>query len=104
MIRILAETRDGRLARLTITGHAGFAAKGQDIYCAGVSAVFQGAVNCLDGPADDYLVQAQSGLGEIQVKGEVGQHDATVLEVLYRELKDLAASYPEYISFKEETR
>ena len=44
MITVSIEYRDEQIVAFTITGHAGYAAPGQDIYCAGVSAIAQTAV------------------------------------------------------------
>ncbi|WP_174729876.1 ribosomal-processing cysteine protease Prp [Mesobacillus harenae] len=38
-------TKSGQIQSFTISGHAGFADRGSDIVCAGVSAVSFGAVN-----------------------------------------------------------
>ncbi|WP_108669454.1 ribosomal-processing cysteine protease Prp [Peribacillus acanthi] len=48
MITIKMDYRpDGRISSFTLNGHANFAKHGQDIVCAGVSAVSFGAVNSI---------------------------------------------------------
>lgn len=48
MIRaMINRTKSGSIQSFTISGHAGFAAHGSDIVCAGVSAVSFGAVNSI---------------------------------------------------------
>ena len=48
MIRAtINRTKSGSIQSFTISGHAGFAAHGSDIVCAGVSAVSFGAVNSI---------------------------------------------------------
>jgi uncharacterized protein YsxB (DUF464 family) len=40
-------TDDGKIRAFTVSGHAGFAERGKDIVCAGVSAVSFGAINAV---------------------------------------------------------
>lgn len=48
MIRItINRTAEGTIRSFTISGHAQFAKRGQDIVCAGVSAISFGAVNAI---------------------------------------------------------
>ena len=39
--------KSGRLSGFTVVGHTGYAPEGEDIVCAGVSALSQTAVNAL---------------------------------------------------------
>lgn len=105
MIRIKASF-DGsrRLIALTVDGHAGYADKGFDIYCAAVSAVFLGGLNCLDDPKERYEAKAVSGFGHLTVRQPISDHDRVVLEVMARELKDIADTYPDYVRYQEETK
>lgn len=41
MIRVLIEYREDDIVAFSVEGHAGYAQKGRDIYCAGVSSVAQ---------------------------------------------------------------
>lgn len=48
MIHVVADLRDPNRTTLTISGHAGFAMRGKDIVCAGISAIFQAALLGID--------------------------------------------------------
>jgi uncharacterized protein len=48
MIKVqISRTEDGKIRAFELSGHANFAKRGQDIVCAGVSAVSFGAVNSI---------------------------------------------------------
>ncbi len=47
MIKVKVDRSEGRIHSFTISGHADYARKGQDIVCAGVSAVSFGSVNAI---------------------------------------------------------
>lgn len=101
MITVLVAKNGEQIQRISITGHSGYAPKGQDIYCAAVSAVFQGAINCLTDSDESYEVKIKSGFGTLQVKKSISKHDELVLQVLIHELKDLADQNSEYITYSE---
>ncbi|WP_127588000.1 ribosomal-processing cysteine protease Prp [Paenibacillus koleovorans] len=49
MIRVIIDRQaDGRIAAFSVTGHAFYGEPGQDIVCAGVSAVTVGTVNAVE--------------------------------------------------------
>mgnify|MGYP002515597932 CR=1 FL=1 len=102
MIRILAKLDAKGLVRCSISGHSGYAERGQDIVCAAVSTAFTGAMNCLDDPQDCYRICVSSGEGEVAVLKDISQHDRIVLEVMIRELGYLSETYPEFIQYREE--
>lgn len=105
MIEVLiAADKDGRVIRAELSGHAGYASKGHDIVCAAVSAVFIGALNCLDDDEKNYRFDIKEGQGSVETLKTPSNHDCTVLEVMKRELEDLASTYPNYIQYKEERK
>ena len=56
----LARNSTGMIRRFTITGHAGYAPSGEDILCAGVSAIAQtviGSLQDLAGIQPDYTLE-----------------------------------------------
>lgn len=103
MVRVsLKLDAEGQVRYLRVEGHAGSDERGKDIVCAAVSAVSVGAVNCLDDRESCYAISVGKGLLECQVLEEVSVHDRVVLEVVRRELFDLADTYPDYIQYQEE--
>ncbi|AQQ52901.1 ribosomal-processing cysteine protease Prp [Planococcus lenghuensis] len=47
MIQVIVTEHDGRVASFEMSGHADYAEHGQDLVCAGASAVSFGAVNAI---------------------------------------------------------
>ena len=48
MILVQVSVKDGKICRLEVSGHAGYAPKGRDLVCAGVSTVMFGLCNAAD--------------------------------------------------------
>ena len=109
MIRIrVTEGEEGFI--LSATGHAGYAPRGQDIVCAGVSALLYGLVSFLKGSLSIATAGGLCGAGE-RSSLWVREGDGTLaVEVssprpLYREALDvavaglemMAAAYPAYV-------
>lgn len=91
------------LAGLTVEGHAGYGDKGEDIVCAGVSALAETAVIGLRQVAgikpavtrqDGYLdVRLPAGLA-----GEAAAAAETILKTTVAGLRDIARSYPGHVN------
>lgn len=105
MIRVKVHGSPQRVAGLTVEGHAGYADKGEDIVCAGVSALAETAVIGLRQVAgikpavtrqDGYLdVRLPTGLS-----GQAAAAAETILRTTIAGLRDIAKSYPEYVNFE----
>ena len=86
----------------SVIGHAGSAPKGEDIVCAGLSALAQTAVNALETVAG---VQARFHVGEgylsVKLPGGLSagsRHRARIiLQTVRQGFMDIAASYPRYV-------
>lgn len=104
MIQVSILSHNNIVQKAVLTGHAGYGPKGTDIVCAAASAVFIGALNCLDDSPSSYLMKVEEGFGSIEVLKEISRHDRTVLEVMKRELEDLAETYPDFIQYREEQK
>ena len=112
MIRIRITERDGGM-ELKAYGHAGYAPHGQDIVCAGVSALLYGLVSFLKGSLSIATAGGPCVAGECSSPW-VEEGDGTLtVEVtsprpLYREALDLtvagisliAACYPAYVTLE----
>ena len=112
MIRIRVTEREGGFT-VSAFGHAGYAPHGQDIVCAGVSALLYGLVFFLKGSLSIATAGGPCGAGECSSPW-VEEGDGTLtVEVtsprpLYREALDLtvagisliAACYPAYVTLE----
>jgi uncharacterized protein YsxB (DUF464 family) len=96
----------GSIARVYSSGHAGYAAQGEDIVCAGISAILQTAVLGLR----EYLglsvaVEMQEGELELILERDLpqpqrGQADI-VLGTMRLGLESLRLSYPDHLQIIE---
>lgn len=95
---------DTKHNKLTVTGHAGAAEKGQDLICAGVTTLVEALNVTLDemgkrGWLADGEVKLADGSAYFQAFGEEGSkmavHGAFLAAV--SGLRWLAANYPEYV-------
>ena len=94
--------RRGRVEAYAAIGHAGFAQEGEDIICAGVSALTQAAVNALERTAGKPPhVVIRPGLLYVRVpKGiaRLKRHDSQVIvDMMAQGVQDIARAYPAYV-------
>ncbi|MEG0766516.1 MAG: ribosomal-processing cysteine protease Prp [Clostridia bacterium] len=99
---VFYRTGRGRVAGFDAVGHAGFAEAGEDIVCAGVSALTQTAVNALERVAGiQPWVRIAPGLLCVRLTDEgapVARHDAQViLRTMHQGIRDMTAAYPAYV-------
>jgi len=99
-LAVRAQRRAGRIVRLQVSGHAGFAHPGEDIVCAGVSALVQSAAHGLsahcaasatvrDDPDGDYVIELlEPGNARAQA----------VLETALSGLRAIAREYPDILA------
>ena len=88
---------DYRPDGLTMTGHAGFAEYGEDIVCAGISALVQTLVEAVEELTDDEL-QYEISAGYVDVKHEALTERAQVLfDAFLIGVEMIAESYPENV-------
>lgn len=110
MIRVQVTVgRDG--LTLSAVGHAGFAPRGQDVVCAGVSALLYGFVAYLEGLAPIATagaslaggevphLEVSEGDGRLTVKTHgLGGQDTAGFGVTEAGLRLIAACYPAYVT------
>jgi len=89
------------ISLVEVKGHANSAPKGEDLVCAGVSAILLGGLNALD---EKYEVKIEDGYLLLGVNKTLGKHDAVVLETVYRQIKSLAESYPQYVRLERKKK
>lgn len=96
MIRISFVYKNHKIVSFEVKGHAESAPYGQDLVCAGVSAVTLGGLNALE-DEDSYDIQTKEGDVSLFVLKEISRHDEIVLETIEKQLESLALSYPEFV-------
>ena len=116
MIRIRVTRRDSGL-EIFAEGHAGYAPVGQDIVCAGVSALLYGFVAYLretlpiataedshpEGRAPLWEVSAGAGLLWVRTHGSDGR-DKAALAPIEAGLRLIAACYPHHVTLDTDTK
>ena len=104
MTKIVFHKQGEDFVRIESEGHTGYANRGEDIVCAAVSALLQGAALGVRDVAKvkaDYRVNEERGsllLALPKNLGEKAQHDCNViLQTLLVSVSDLQKGYSEYI-------
>ena len=88
-----------------VEGHAATAPHGQDIVCAGVSALTQTAVLGLERHLNREILLAQAdGRFGVDLVGLPDQETAAVLETMLLGLKEIAKSNPKSVRISEHRR
>ena len=98
MIKVLIESKDNKINTIEIKGHANYAIKGQDIICAGVSAVLAGINNLQE--VKKFYIENKDGYTLIKKLEEISFHDEIVLETIITSLKAIEESYGKYLTIK----
>ena len=100
MVQVNFKTKGEHLVSLEVSGHANYAAKGEDLVCAGISAIVIGAFNsfnemapdAFDFTVEDNLLRAVSRSSD--------PRDHELLSVVYYQLKTVEDQYSEFINIK----
>lgn len=77
---------------ITLTGHAGYAPRGQDIVCACVSAIWQTFTACCEGEVMD-----ATDIHTYEKPKEETERENTLFEALVTGLELVAGAYPNHI-------
>ena len=95
----------GRFESLRVKGHADFAPKGQDLVCAGVSAIVTGGINALRNP-EAFDIFQDTGLAVIKLKPKenITNYDAVVINTMLDQLQTIEESYGDYIKMNYHSR
>lgn len=104
MTKIVFHKQGEDFVRIKSEGHTGYADQGEDILCAALSALIQGAalgVLKVVGVKADYRVNEEKGSLELILPTNLGEgekHDCNViLKTLLMSVLDLKKGYSEYI-------
>ncbi|MCR2820532.1 ribosomal-processing cysteine protease Prp [Lederbergia panacisoli] len=92
------KTQDGKISSFTMKGHADFAEKGQDIVCAGASAVAFGSVNAIIAltEVEPEIEQSESGFLKCTFPTHVPEVQL-LLESMIISLQTIERDYKDYI-------
>ena len=99
MINVVFYMRDGRYCGFHCSGHAGFAARGRDIVCAGVSALAINCVNSIKSLTKDRADVEHADDGSIfcMVKDPVSAESELLLQSLRLGITSIAGEYRRYV-------
>lgn len=101
MISIQIAKKNNNIDKIVLKGHAGYAAYGKDIVCAGVSAILTTSVNAILSFDNKSLKIVSEEPFELQILS----HDAITSKLLLNMIslfKEMAESYPKNITVKED--
>ena len=99
MIKILIKYEGNKFDSLEVKGHANSAPHGQDLVCAGVSAILIGGLNNLDN-VKSFDIKIEEGYTSVKRINEISAHDEIVLQTIVCGLKTIEESYSQFISIK----
>lgn len=92
----------GRYTRLYCIGHAGYASSGEDIVCAGVSALVLNTVNAIEAFTQEQFeakTDRDSGLIDITFRSPTGHDGKLLLDAMVLGLQDIQDKYGKEYSF-----
>lgn len=110
MTKIRITKANGRVTKLSISGHSGYAKSGEDIVCASISVLSQAAVNsmilALNGRDDFFHIDEKNGELRLNVPDEVTDVQRIRIDTLTQMLEvnfvDLQEQYKKNISLTVE--
>lgn len=89
---------------ITVNGHADYAENGQDIVCAGVSAVVIGGINAIDELDEDVVFDVSMNediTGHITYRSiESTKKEQIILNTIIISLKTIESSYQKFVKIK----
>jgi hypothetical protein len=105
MAKVRLVRSEGRTVEIEILGHAGFAEKGNDIVCAGLSTVIQSLVIGLTEILERTDVKIQrnpeGGYMSVKIGGPEEKCVTVLMETAAKSLRAMAESYPSHVLITE---
>jgi len=102
MVKVTYLYQNTNIAAVKITGHANFAEVGNDIVCAGISAIVIGTLNALHELENKQVQVIDNTIGLINLKvTTVTNNSQIILKTMLWQLKTIKNQYPKYINIKE---
>ena len=101
MVKVTINKIEGIIEEITIAGHAGYAAKGEDIVCAAVSSIAITSVNDINALDDSVDYVENDGYLKITVKKDT-EINQKILNNMVVTLQELESQYPKNILVRNE--
>ena len=102
---VIFRNKDGHMIRFSVTGHADMAPRGEDIVCAGISALTQAAVIGLEKYVGSRLeVKVESGELTMKLLNVPDLQTNAILETMLFGLSEIAQNYPKSVHIREHRR
>ena len=100
MIKVqIGHASNNQVNFIEVKGHANSAPHGEDIVCAGVSAILGGGFNNLKN-YKDYELKLDEGYALFKANAPLDAHDEVVIETIICGLKSIHELYPKFIAIK----
>jgi len=98
---VTVERRGGDVTAFEIRGHAGFAAAGKDVVCAGISALVQATTEGLRRHSrQNFAVVDDRDVYRLQTGGRATKEGQALLRSLATGLEAIARGYPGYVTVR----
>lgn len=105
MIEISVGLLHGRKVRLLVIGHAGYADKGKDVVCAGISALVQalyfGFESVLKADGVESIIDGKKTRMTIDWQNCPSKEGDVLVETIVGSLKEIARVYPDHVRILE---
>ena len=101
MTNITIYCKDNKYIGFCVSGHSGYADEGEDIVCAGISALTINCINSIEQfTNENYGISEheESGLIDYRLDSKPGVEAEILLKSLVLGLKDLANEYKDFIT------
>jgi uncharacterized protein YsxB (DUF464 family) len=95
MIKVTIKIQNSLIRMIKVTGHALSAPYGEDLVCAGVSAIMTGGANALISPT--VRIKNTDGLSEIQIEDLLDKDVQIKCRLIETQLQTIEKSYSKYI-------
>ena len=91
--------KDGSSHNLSVSGHARYSPKGQDIVCAGVSAIVYALIGWLENSFEDTsFVSIDEKGGEVIISAQGDDNVATAFYMCAIGIENIANTYPAHVT------
>lgn len=101
-------TPQGKIREIRIEGHAGYGPEGEDLVCAGISAITFGAANAMEVllQVDPVKKMGESGFLHFDLPQGIKREEEAqlLLEAMLLSLRTMEESYSKYIRVNDEKR
>lgn len=102
MTKVKITYQSNKIVKITVKGHAGFADKGEDLVCAGVSSIVFGTMNAIEELCSNHCVFDIIEANVSIVVKKDSEKLNTMLEMMVIQLLSIAESYPSYLKIEKE--